>query len=63
MKPGSFLAALLLGAIAIGHLIRLAFRVPVTVGELAIPLWPSVLAVVVPAVIVVLLWRDARPKP
>ncbi|MFH0814228.1 MAG: hypothetical protein V2A69_15535 [Pseudomonadota bacterium] len=60
MKPGSFLAMVLLTVIAIAHLLRLVFRVEVTAGGVAIPLWVSMIACVGPALIAVLLWRESH---
>jgi uncharacterized membrane protein len=33
--------------VAIGHLVRLAFRLEVVVAGLVVPLWPSVVGVIV----------------
>jgi Na+/proline symporter len=62
MKPASFLAVLLLALIAIAHLLRLVFRVEVTVDGVSIPLWASVIACVVPALIALMLWRESRKR-
>jgi len=58
MKLGSFLAVILLGLIAAGHLLRLALRIPVQVGGIAIPLWASMLGFVVSGAIAAQLWRE-----
>lgn len=62
MKPASFLAILLLALIALAHLLRLVFRVEVTVDGVSIPLWASVIACVVPALIALMLWRESRKR-
>ena len=58
MRPGSLLAMILLTLIAVGHVLRLVFRVEVMAGGISIPLWVSVIACVVPALIAVMLWRE-----
>jgi Na+/proline symporter len=62
MKPASFLAILLLALIALAHLLRLVFRVEVTVDGVSIPLWASIIACVVPALIALMLWRESRKR-
>lgn len=62
MKPASVLAALLLSLIAIGHILRLVFRVPVTIDGVAIPLWVSIPGFVVPAALAFLIFRERRAE-
>ena len=61
MKPAALLSSLFLGFIAIVHLARVVLAVPITVGDLAIPLWASVLATVGPGALALWLWREQRP--
>ena len=58
--PALFLAAPLLGLIAIAHALRLIFRVPVTVAEAPFPMWASLIACTVPVFIVIMLWRELK---
>lgn len=58
MKPATRLAAGLLTLIAVGHILRLLFRVDVVVGGVEIPLWASVVAVIVAGGLAVALWRE-----
>ena len=58
--PGTMLAMILLSIVAILHLLRVVFGLPITVGETSIPQWVSVLGFLVPGAIVVLLWRERR---
>ncbi|MGQ0429023.1 MAG: hypothetical protein ACT4UQ_03735 [Gammaproteobacteria bacterium] len=53
-------AAILFGTVAIAHLLRISFGVPVTVGALAIPMWVSVIGVVIPGILAWLLFRSSR---
>ncbi len=59
MKP-TLIAAIILAAIALLHLLRLLLGWALTVGCLAIPMWPSILVVLVFGLLSVLLWREAR---
>jgi hypothetical protein len=61
MKLAAVVAICFLSLIALGHAARLVLRVDVTVGSLAIPMWPSVLAAVGPAALAVWLWREQKP--
>lgn len=60
MKPASLLAALLLLLVAAAHLLRVVVDIPVTIGTMSLPTWPSVIAVIVPTVLAVGLWRERR---
>ncbi|MGQ0383678.1 MAG: hypothetical protein ACT4UP_03190 [Gammaproteobacteria bacterium] len=53
-------AAMLFAAVAIAHLLRIVFDVPVTVADAAIPMWVSVIGVLVPGVLAWLLFRNSR---
>ena len=58
MKPVTFLTAVLLVLIVVGHVLRLMLRLEVTVGGAVVPLWVSVLGTIVPAGLAVGLWRE-----
>ncbi len=60
MKPSTLAAIVLLAAVAIAHLLRLIFAVPVTAADAVIPMWVSAVAVVVAGGAALMLWRDAR---
>ncbi len=60
MKPISLVTIVLLTAVAVAHLLRLVFAVEVSIGGGAVPMWPSVLATVVPAALAFGLWREQR---
>ena len=60
MKPASLLAAILLSLIAVGHLLRLVFRIEVVAGGVTIPMWVSVVGVLLFATVAVLLRRETR---
>ncbi|MCH9015157.1 MAG: hypothetical protein IH877_05650 [Gemmatimonadetes bacterium] len=60
MRPGSRLAIILLSAVAVVHVLRLAFRIDLVVGGTVIPLWVSVPAVLVFGSGAFLLAREQR---
>ena len=62
MKPASLLAAVLLALIAVGHLLRLVFRIVVVAGGVTIPMWVSVVGVLLFATVAVLLRRETRGR-
>jgi hypothetical protein len=62
MKPAALLSSLFLGLVAAAHLARLALAIPVVVGDVAIPLWMSALAVVGPGALAVWLWHEQRQR-
>ena len=59
-KPSSFVAAILLWLIAFAQLLRVVFRVEVTAGGVNIPLWVSILAIIVFGALGIWLWRERR---
>jgi len=58
MKIGSRLAMILLLLVAALHLVRMALRVEIRVGEVVVPEWASLLGVIVPGALAILLWRE-----
>jgi len=64
-KPASLVAAIVFWLIALAQLLRVLFRVEVKAGGLDIPLWPSVLAVIVFGALGIWLWRGGggRSEP
>jgi hypothetical protein len=60
VRAAPALAALLLAAVALAHLLRLLFRVEVTAGGIVLPMWLSVFGFLVPGALSVALWRGRR---
>lgn len=60
MKPFTTAAAVFLSLVALIHLFRLALGWEVTVNGIFIPLWASVIACLVTAVLAFKLWREMR---
>ena len=62
MKPGILVAFAFVVFVALAHIVRLIFRVPIAIGGIAIPIWPSVLAVPLFAGLALLIWRETHPR-
>lgn len=60
MKPASGVAVIVFSVVALAHLLRLVFQVEVLVAGTLIPMWVSIVGLVVPAALAVALWREAR---
>jgi hypothetical protein len=63
MKHATFVTVVFLSLIALAHLLRLVFAVEWVVGGVVIPMWPSVLAIIVPGLLALGLWREQRTRP
>jgi hypothetical protein len=59
-RPASLLAAVLFWLIALAQLLRVLLRVEVRAGDVNIPLWVSIVALVVSAAMGTWLWRERR---
>ncbi len=62
MKPAAFLSSLLLGIIAVGHLLRVVLRVEIVAAGWVVPMWLSGIGFLVAAALAVALWRESRAK-
>ena len=60
MKPGTVIAFIVFVLVALAHLLRLAFGVHVKIGTTEIPVWVSVVGVVVALALAGLLLCEAR---
>ena len=60
MKPATVFAAVLLLVVAVAHALRLTYGWQVMVAERLVPMWASVVGLIVAATLAVLLWREAR---
>ena len=63
MKPFTAIAVVVFTLVALVQLLRLVFSWPVTVNGIAIPMWVSVIALLVAGTLAVMLWRESlRPR-
>jgi hypothetical protein len=64
VKPSGLCTCVFLALVAVAHLLRIVFQVPVVVGSVDVPLWPSAPAVLVVGGLAAWLWREERqPAP
>ena len=60
MKTGTLLAMIFLVVFAVFHLLRLLFGVTIVIGGTTVPIWVSILAFLVSAILAVMLWREGK---
>lgn len=60
MKPATNITVILLMLIAIAHLLRLLFRIEIVANGVVIPMWASIMAFIIPAVLAIMVWRENR---
>ena len=58
MKPASRSAIVVFALVATAHLLRLVCHTEVSIGGAVIPMWASVLGLIVPGALAVALWRE-----
>jgi Na+/proline symporter len=46
--------------ISVAHLLRLLFQADIVINGMNIPMWVSIIACIVPAVLAVMLWRENK---
>jgi hypothetical protein len=59
MKPATTLGVFVLAVIAFGHLLRVLLSWSLIINDTLIPMWPSVLVIVVFGTLSVLIFREA----
>ena len=60
MKPFSTVAAVVFALVALVHLLRLVYGWEVTLAGWVVPLWVSVVGLIVAGGLAALVWREAR---
>ncbi len=60
MKPASLTAIVLFSAVALLHLLRIVFGVPMVIGDWTVPVWAGIGGIIVPSVVAYALWREGR---
>ena len=58
-KPFTTITIGILGLMAVLHVLRLFFQWPVTINGIDIPMWASILAAIVAAVLAVMVQRES----
>ncbi len=59
-KAATFLAVVLLFLISIAQLLRVVLNVKIVANGVMIPVWPSIIACIVAAILAILVWRESR---
>ena len=59
-KPFTMLAVLVFALVALVHLLRLVYGWEATINGAAVPMWASILALVVSGGLAVMLWQESR---
>jgi len=59
-KPFTMLAVVVFGLVALVHLLRLVYGWEATINGAAVPMWASILALVVSGGLAVVLWQESR---
>ena len=59
-KPFTMLAILVFALVALAHLLRLVYGWEATINGAAVPMWASVLALVVTGALAAALWWESR---
>ena len=59
-RPASFTSAIFLFVIAIGHILRIIFGVQIVANEFIIPIWPSVLGIIISTALALWLLKERR---
>jgi hypothetical protein len=60
MKPFTVIAAVVFFIISVAHLMRVILKVPVVVGTITIPMWPSMVAFVILLILGIMLLREGK---
>ena len=60
MKPAASIASIVFMLVALMHLLRVIYQLPVLVGDVAIPMWISVTGTIGPGALAIWLWREQK---
>lgn len=60
LKPFTTIAIVIFSLVAVVHVLRLIFGWEAVINGMAVPLWASVLAIIITGGLAVLLWRESR---
>jgi hypothetical protein len=61
MKPFTSIAIAIFVLVAVAHLLRLVFGWDVVIGGAVIPMWISVVGIIVAGGLAAMLWRESLP--
>ena len=62
MKPFTTIAIVIFSLVAVLHVLRLIFRWQAVIDGLVIPMWVSVVGLIIAGGLAIMLWRESRPE-
>lgn len=62
MKPFTTIAIVIFALVAVLHVLRLIFGWEAVINGMVVPIWASVLAIIIAGGLAVMLWRESRPE-
>ena len=62
MKPFTTIAIVIFSLVAVLHVLRLIFGWQAVIDGLVIPMWASVVGLIVAGGLAIMLWRESRPE-
>jgi len=62
MKPFTTIAIVIFSLVAVLHMLRLIFGWQAVIDGLVIPMWASVVGLIIAGGLAIMLWRESRPQ-
>jgi len=62
MKPFITIAIVIFSLVAVLHVLRLIFGWQAVIDGLVIPMWASVVGLIIAGGLAIMLWRESRPQ-
>ena len=62
MKPFTTIASVIFSLVAVLHVLRLIFGWQAVIDGLVIPMWASVVGLIIAGGLAIMLWRESRPE-
>ena len=62
MKPFTTIAIVIFSLVAVLHVLRLIFGWQAVIDGLVIPMWASVVGLIIAGGLAIMLWRESRPE-
>jgi len=62
MKPFITIAIVIFSLVAVLHVLRLIFGWQAVINGLVIPMWASVVGLIIAGGLAIMLWRESRPQ-
>ena len=62
MKPFTTIAIVIFSIVAVLHVLRLIFGWQAVIDGLVIPMWASVVGLIIAGGLAIMLWRESRPE-